>query len=704
MSFCVDLWNGFDIIKEKFTKTHKKIKAFKKFVSSYIDYETEHCDNLDLLYKEYKDVGNIDYPLQNSRINLINMINFESTKRREFITFINKNILEKMSLHLSEPKISLDQRFLDNIELTNNFRKTLEKLIAKQETFHYQCKELCSYISEMELGNNMNNKAYISKCQKILNKVIKTRDEYLLYINETNIDRKKYNLQIEGLLNELEKTYKKAIERFKDYLSNFAEQKYLFLKTLYEKEQSDYEKCHSNIDLKKEALLFIMNNATKEFPMVKIEFCSFKQKDMGKFIRSKYKESLNDKDYNRVIKAIQTYFQDHNVLPDNILQTGISKISPSKNQFDFFSSRRFTKPKERIHILDKKRLDTIEDKIKDKTPEEKEMIILENVNFIKNFLMQLITDGKVKMFDYKLRNDDNIFRFENETKDSRENMSTDQKVSELFFLINISNESCEVYIETLIKTLSYIRSKGYYEINKFNYNLLQLIFIRILEEHPKNDYMLKNILILSQTFYNLIDDEKIYLQKGIKGNEVLNCPETWHRCINYTIALANSEKDLTIPIKKNELIYKINKEASVNVIPYLCDIKIFTNEQYTFDKVKYFYSYIYNLDNNEIDQNVEDYLKNFNKKLNSNQKKNNNINEIKVNVKIKDKKSEKISEETKGEVKEETKGETKEETKGETKEETKGETKEETKEEKKEETKGETKKEKESDIKNEIKE
>jgi hypothetical protein len=68
--------------------------------------------------------------------------------------------------------------------------------------------------------------------------------------------------------------------------------------------------------------------------------------------------------------------------------------------------------------------------------------------------MQLITDGKVKMFDYKLRNDDNIFRFENETKDSRENMSTDQKVSELFFLINISNESCEVYIETLIKTLS----------------------------------------------------------------------------------------------------------------------------------------------------------------------------------------------------------------------------------------------------------
>lgn len=637
MSFCVDLWNGFDIIKSKFTKTHKQIKAFKKFISSYIDYETEHCDNLDLLYKEYKDVGNIDFPLVNSRINLINMIDFESTKRREFINFINKNILEKMSTHLSEPKISLDQSFLDNIEITTNFRKILDKLIAKQETFHNQCKELCSYISEMELENNMNNKSYIAKCQKILNKVIKSRDEYFISINETNIVRNKYNLKIEGLLNDLERTYKKAIERFKDYLFNFAEQKYLFMKTLYEKEKSDFEKYHSNIDLNQEALLFIMNNATKEFPMIKIEFCPFKQKDMEKFIKSKYQESINDKDYNRVIKVIQTYFQNNNVLPDNILQTGIPKISPSKNQFEFFSSIKFTKAKDKIHILDKNRLDTVEDKIKDKKPDEKEAIILHNVNFIQNFVNQLITDGKVKIVEYKLRNEDNIYILDSKIINARKNMNTDEKVTELFVLLSNSNESSEVYIETLIKTLSYLRSKGYYEINKFNYNLLQLIFIRILEDYPKNDYILKNILILSQTFYNKIDDEKIYLQKGIQGNEILNNPETWHRCINYTLALANTEKDLTIPIKKNELINKISREANVTVISYLCDIKIFTNNQSVYDKVKDFYSYIYNLNINDIEENVEDFLKTFNKSSNLNQKKKSNN--------IKDKKKEKSIEE-----------------------------------------------------------
>ena len=70
-----------------------------------------------------------------------------------------------------------------------------------------------------------------------------------------------------------------------------------------------------------------MENATKEFPMVKIEFCPFKSNAIGKFIRSKYHDKLNEKDYNRVIKTIQQYFQKHNVFPDNLIQTGISKLA-----------------------------------------------------------------------------------------------------------------------------------------------------------------------------------------------------------------------------------------------------------------------------------------------------------------------------------------------------------------------------------------
>ena len=61
----------------------------------------------------------------------------------------------------------------------------------------------------------------------------------LFYINETNIERNRYNYKIEEILNKLEKTYRKTIQRFKDYLFDFAHQKYLSLQISYEKEKSN---------------------------------------------------------------------------------------------------------------------------------------------------------------------------------------------------------------------------------------------------------------------------------------------------------------------------------------------------------------------------------------------------------------------------------------------------------------------------------
>ena len=634
MSFCVDLWNGFEIIKEKFTTTHRQIKSFNKLINSLINLEREYCRGLDNIYKEFKDTGNLEYPIEQSRIRIIEMIDFESKKRKDFINYVNKNIIDKLSVYLSEPKISLDQHFLEASELTMTFNKSFNKLISKQEAFYSQCKELSSNISQFELENKFNNKEGLPKCQKYLSKVVKSREEYFIYLNETNIERNKYNTKMEELLNELEKTYLKTLGRFKEYLFQFTDQKYKLLKKLYETESSDYENYHSKIDIEKEALIFIMKNATKEFPKVKFEFFPLKQNIIGKFIKSKYRDKITEKDYNRVLKTIDGYFKKYNVFPTNLLQTGVPKLAALKSQTDFFFIRRLTK-KEKNHVYDpsKKKLNTIEDKIRDKSPEEKEAIILKNVIFIKNFINEIMTEGKVKLIEDKLCTD-NIFKIDK--KDEREKMDIGKKSSELFKLINKENESSDVYIEALIKILSFLRSKGYFEINIYNYNLLQITFLRILEENPKNDYMLKNVFILAQTFYKVEEDTKIYLQKGIKDNHLLNIPETWHRCINYSICLANTDKDLTIPVKPNEIIKKINKEAYVTVISYLCDIKIFTSDENTFNKVKYFYSNLYNLNEKEINQNVQDYLESYHKKLKVSKNENNEIqHQIKVNTVIK---------------------------------------------------------------------
>ena len=180
-------------------------------------------------------------------------------------------------------------------------------------------------------------------------------------------------------------------------------------------------------------------------------------------------------------------------------------------------------------------------------------------------------------------------------------------------LIAKKNNDYSFYIEVLIKKITYLRSKGFFELDENAYITILSIFDKILEENPKNDYILKNLLILCQTFYKLENGEKIYLQEGIKGREILNNPEIWHRVINYSMILNNTDKDLN-NFKPNEIIDKINKEAEVVVISYLCDMLQFTDDEKVFNEVKDYYMKVYNLDEKKVNEQVEDYMKSLKKK------------------------------------------------------------------------------------------
>ena len=347
--------------------------------------------------------------------------------------------------------------------------------------------------------------------------------------------------------------------------------------------------------------------------MIKFEFCPLKHNVLSKFIKSKYHDKLNEKDLSRVLNSIENFFQKNELFPDNLIQSGVSKSSLKKSN-DFFSSIIFTKTKDKNNDNDSlNKSNIIEEQLKVKNPNELEVITMNNINFIKNFINELITDNKVKMFEIKIYNDENIFKLD-KNKDKKESMDKIKKREELINLINIEIGRNPVYIETLIKSLSFIRSKGFFKISQESYELLQVLFKLILQQNPKDDYMLKNILILAQTFFIIKDNEKIYLQNGLKGNEVLNRPETWHRCINYTLNLANSEKDLTNQPRKEDFINKINKEAFNTVVSYLCDMKQFTDDEIVFTKVKDYYVEVYNLDKKMVDESIEEYMKDLIKK------------------------------------------------------------------------------------------
>ena len=179
MSFCVDLWNGFDLIKSQYNSIHKKLKSINSLLSSYCIIETEYCRNLENLYKEYKDNTKPEFLLDESVQKIIEIFNNEIQHRRALNNYISKNIIEQVSVYLAIPKTKYNKCFSDNNENKTIFNKSLATLIEKQNLFHTQCKELGSYIVQMEMDAiNKTNKTSKAKCQKVLEKTKSEKEEY----------------------------------------------------------------------------------------------------------------------------------------------------------------------------------------------------------------------------------------------------------------------------------------------------------------------------------------------------------------------------------------------------------------------------------------------------------------------------------------------------------------------------------------------
>ena len=77
---------------------------------------------------------------------------------------------------------------------------------------------------------------------------------------------------------------------------------------------------------------------------------------------------------------------------------------------------------------------------------------------------------------------------------------------------------------------------------------------------------------------------------------------------------------------KEDMIKKINKEAVVIVVAYLCDIKQYTDDENVFNKVKDYYVKVYNMDESMINKEVEKYIASLKSKE--------NIENIKSNINI----------------------------------------------------------------------
>ena len=693
MSFSVDLWNGFDIIKTQIFSVRKKMKVISKAISSYLAIDATYNKNLENLYKEFKEINNSEYMMDKSYIKILDIFEYENQNRKIISSYMNTLIMEPLNEYLRQPNILLNKCFSDNIYNEESFKRSLNLLKEKQINYWKDCKELSVLLAQNEMDemNNTTGKIAKTRLSRINEKFLKlnaSKQEYIDTINESNKEREKYNKKTEEILNTLEQIYTTMLSKLKEALTNFASQRNEFLQKIYNKEKMEYETIHVKVDPKKELFQFVSNNATKEFPMIKFEFCPLKYSVLNQNIKNKCSK-FPDTAFPKIYKSVKNFFEENKIFKEEAL----FRLNRRNTDFRSIFSKKSLRTDMEINKNDKKQNKEFIDKyitglFMNKTQEKKENEVKkdndktdenavnnnntkDNIEANKNNIGKDMKESiqpkekdnqkennkedkslqgsseetKEKIIKNEPHNekpepnetikDDKII-IDNNTSQKSENiikkesgeilkpkLETEEDVIQNYFYSEHPNYLNNA--ETLIKRLSYLRSKGHFLIGEKAYNEILSLFFIILNQEQKNYYILKNVLILSQTFYKIKDNKKVYLQQGMKGSKVFMNPETWHRVINYSMNLSCSSMDLTQT--KEDMIKKINKEANVIIMAYLCDIKQYTNDDEVFDEVKNYYVKVYNLDEEMINKEVENYMNSLNKNESTEQEKHMKIEE-----------------------------------------------------------------------------
>ena len=163
------------------------------------------------------------------------------------------------------------------------------------------------------------------------------------------------------------------------------------------------------------------------------------------------------------------------------------------------------------------------------------------------------------------------------------------------------------YRDFLLTKLNNHRAEGSLEMPENIYNYFVQIFLEIMkylvEEKEKDsvkelniDYAAtRYIFILSQTFYCKKDNEKIYLQNGIKNQKIFQSEEFWIKFLKYNI-----KQELEKMASKSQKAFNEKEKGKevciMQILPYLNGFKGFGVNKEIADKVIDFFIKEYELD------------------------------------------------------------------------------------------------------------
>jgi hypothetical protein len=504
--------------------------------------------------------------------NLINKQKIYNNNLKEFYSFVsNFNASELISVLEMENKASSSKKVGASVVVSNDLNLNRFSTMEPENNIN-------------KLINNINsiNKQHILKRQKLGEKIYESKNEYTSLLNEANGSINLYKTRLENVLQSLEEKYQFLLSNIRSTLTTTVDNRLNLLNKVSLLNNTYLEENLKNINVKNEILEYIQKNATKEFPIYKFEFITNK---------------FDNKNPN--IDIINKYLNE-NLEAEMNIEIGL-KRDRSRKKTDIRPVRKRSvnkkntgnKKENAILILEN---DNISQDIK-------KYKIRNNINLLEDYFDELIIS----------KDDEDENNFENNDEIENESIKM-MDIDNIKSLIDKKNNDHQIYLENLIKILNNHRSKGNFLLTKKSYDIFIDIFTFILTNYPMVDFLLKNIIILAQTFYIYEDEKsqlnfsndkkKIFLQNGLKNNKIFNNPETWHRAINFTLASHVYNKDISQVIDKNEMNNKLNVLVYNTLVAYLCDLKYFTDDETVFEQVKNFYVKTYQLDGNKISQEV----------------------------------------------------------------------------------------------------
>ena len=586
----------YELAKEKYLKHYE-------FTCKYREYTKEYCTKMKELFKEWNNSSDMEYKTIEINFEKINKDNknYKNNKNNKKALLTGQNYEKKVKITPilnSSNKINIFfQEFINCLELfMDSFQFPLidfNKYIGKTDIEINSIKNN-HFDQQIEFLNAYNN---YNSLNKDLNKLYETAESKLIEFCYEKKKKKKDLVKLEENLNnsisEMTKKERNILDKYSsidnigEIFTNCTNENVNAIKLFTSSLLQKCEMCSKNIlSFFQKSFLLPMEQFLKGRIENNIEN-EIKLKKGLEEILNTYSKNIEEKDKNICLNEYKIKVVENNIvdldriLEDRIILNNIMEefsYDPirdenkneleeeeiyyvAKNMYDKF--KLINKSEYNLKLEEKKlELKKIIDRLT-AFAYEKDKKLARNKNKEKN--KQDKNDKKKKKDNNKniISEADNKDNADEKNNTPNKNEVTQEEIDDFCSLMNEYE-----YRKYFLIKINNFRTQGVYSIPLQIFNYLKQIFIEIskylyTENKENNEFTIdikisKLVIILSQTFYYMKDNTKVYLQKEINGEKVFHNVEFWEKLIK---TLIDSEIK---SVQESIIINKISQSEEKN--------------------------------------------------------------------------------------------------------------------------------------------